>query len=378
MPHAPKPFFKAKRNTWYAEIRRTQHALGKHPEGLPPPAKKGGVLQAPPEILQAFYRLMADPEQAEGPGPRVREVPGQQQQLVLEVLDEFLEWCQKHKARATYAWYRDRIQAFVATIPGHLPVAELKPIHVERWVDAHPGWSASHQRGSKVAVQRAFSWAEKMGLVAVSPLRHLDKPEAGKREQVVSLVEYEALLKRYPDSFGELLQMAWHTGARPQESIRVEARHVDLAARRITLPPAEAKGKKRYRVIYLDDHALALVTRLAAEHPAGPLFRNADGEPWTAWAVNCRFGRLQLARGREELQKEGFTPDPAEVARLAATLPRTRRESGRTVQKSAKELAREARKKLVSAAARQRGDKFCLYAFRHNAASRIMPTRFAG
>lgn len=373
MPHAPKPFFKAKRNTWYVERGRTQHALGKHPDNLPLPVKKGGVWQAPPEITQAFYRLMAARPEGEETSPSVREVPGRERrQLALEVFDEFLEWCRKHREAATYVWYRDRIQSFVATVPRSLAVADLRPIHVERWVDAHPDWSASHQRGGKVAVQRAFSWAEKMGLVAVSPLRHLEKPEAGKREQTVSPEEYKALLKRYPDSFGELLRMAWHTGARPQESVRIEARHVDLAARRVTLPPREAKGKKRYRVIYLDDHALALVARLVAGRPEGPIFRNADGEPWTAWAVNNRFCRLQLARGREELRREGFAPDPDAVAGLAATLPRTRTVKGRTVEKSPGDLAREARKKLQSAEARKRGGKFCLYAFRHTFATRLL------
>ncbi len=42
MPHSPYPFFKQKRNRWYVEIDRVQHLLGKHPEDLPPPRKKGG------------------------------------------------------------------------------------------------------------------------------------------------------------------------------------------------------------------------------------------------------------------------------------------------------------------------------------------------
>jgi hypothetical protein len=105
MAHSPKPFFKANRNTWYAELNRVQHALGKHPEHLPPPLKKGGVWQAPSEIMSVFYKLMArDSEQA---AASVREVPGQT--LVLAVFDEFLDWRQKHKASLTYVWCRNRI-----------------------------------------------------------------------------------------------------------------------------------------------------------------------------------------------------------------------------------------------------------------------------
>ena len=369
MPHAPKPFFKANRNTWYVEIGRAQHVLGKHPADQPPPTKKAGVWQPPPEILQIFYRLMADPPKPEARRNDVREVSGQ---LVLEIFDEFLEWSRKHRAEATFRWYRDRIQAFVGTIERHLAVADLKPIHVERWVDSHPDWSTTHQRGCKIAVQRAFSWAEKMGLVTVSPIRRLDKPEAGKRDQVISAEEYAMLLARFDDSFGELLQMAWHSGARPQESIRVEARHVDLASRRITLPPKEAKGKKRYRVIYLNDHALTLITRLVAERPSGPLFRNSQGGPWKPWAVNNRFERLQQSLGCEELDTEGWKPDEDEVKRLAKTLPATCQIKGETVEKSQRTLLRQARNKLTAGEARKRGKRFCLYAFRHTFATRLL------
>ncbi|HEV3445237.1 MAG TPA: tyrosine-type recombinase/integrase [Gemmataceae bacterium] len=366
MPHFPKPFFKAHRDTWYVEINRTQHSLGKHPEDVPAPRKKNGTWQAPPEILTAFYKKMAE-VQEEQPQPAVREVLGQ---AAVAVFDDFLEWCQKHKAPLTYVWYHDRIQAFSRTIDKHLLVDELKPIHVERWVDAHPEWSASHQRGCKVAVQRAFSWAEKMGVIDKNPIRHLEKPQAGKREQLVSPDEYEQLLQHYPDeAFRDLLEMAWHTGARPQESTRIEARHVDLENRRVVLPPAEAKGKKRYRIIYLNDEALALVRQRAAERPAGPIFRNTKGQPWTAWAVNNRFCRYQQAMGRSKME----TPlEPEAVKALAATLRPVRMVDGKEVAKTEKELLREARKKLTARQAAGLGTKFALYSFRHTFANRLL------
>jgi hypothetical protein len=34
--HSPKPFFKAKRKTWYVEVGRVQHFLGNQPDHLPP------------------------------------------------------------------------------------------------------------------------------------------------------------------------------------------------------------------------------------------------------------------------------------------------------------------------------------------------------
>ena len=298
----------------------------------------------------------------------VREVPGQQ--LVVAIFDEFLDWCQKHKAPLTYVWYRDRIQSFARTIDKRLALAELKPILVERWVDAHPEWSASHQRGCKVAVQRPFTWAEKMGVIDRNPIRFLEKPEQGKREQVISPAEYAVIHNHFPDdAFRDLLEMAWHTGARPQESLKIEARHVDLPNRRIVLPPKEAKGKKRYRIIYLNDSALELVRLRSTEHPEGTIFRNSQGGPWTAWAVNNRFCRLQQALGREEVEE---ALDPEAVKEFAATLKPMRLDRGRQVAKTEKELLREARKKLRAKEAVKHGTKYALYAFRHTFANRLL------
>jgi integrase len=365
VPHTPKPFYKANRNTWYVELYRVQHVLGKHPAHLPPPIKRNGIWQAPPEIMDAFYKKMATKDEA----PPVREVFGQQ---VLAVFDQFLGWCQKHKAPLTYIWYRNRIQSFVATIDRHLSIEELKPIQVERWVDAHPDWSPSHQRGCKVAVQRALVWAEKMGVIDRNPIRYLEKPQIGKREEVISPEEYAMLLRHFPDeAFRDLLEMAWHSGARPQETIRIEARHADLPNRRAVLPPKEAKGKKRYRIIYLNDHALDLVRRRMTERPEGPIFRNTKGDPWTAWAVNNRFCRLQQALGRAKM----VPLDPEAIKAFSASLKPSKTVKGKEVPKSERELLREARKKLAAKEAAKHGKKFFLYAFRHTLANRLLAAK---
>jgi integrase len=374
MAHFAKPFYKQSRHAWYAELGRRQYPLGPNPPGRPRPRKKNGAWQAPPEILNAFEALKhrlriaaVEPVDQAGEGA-----------TVVEVFDEFLEWCRKHRTPRTYAWYQSHLQSFVrhehdGRAYKRLAVADLRPIHVERWVDAHPTWGPSHQRGAKVAVQRAFTWAEKMGLVAVSPVRHLPKPPAGRRERVISPAEHAAIRSHFGDPpFRDLLDMAWHTGARPQECVRVEARHVELEHRRVVLPPAEAKGKKRFRVIYLNDAALALVQRLVAAHPTGPLFRNRDGNPWTAWAVNNRFCRFQLRLGRAELRKGGFVPDAAEVAALAAGLAQKKANNAGVTAELETWAQGEARKRLVARAARRRGQKFCLYLYRHTFATRLL------
>jgi hypothetical protein len=87
MPHEPRPFYKAARRTWYVELDRTQHSLGKHPDGLPEPRKgKDGRWNAPAEVLQELRRVMA----AAGGAPPA-SAPAPEHPLVAVVLDRYLD-----------------------------------------------------------------------------------------------------------------------------------------------------------------------------------------------------------------------------------------------------------------------------------------------
>jgi integrase len=55
------------------------------------------------------------------------------------------------------------------------------------------------------------------------------KPAGGRRELVVSPEEFRTIMEKSRNrEFRNLLIVTWETGCRPQESLRVEARHVDL------------------------------------------------------------------------------------------------------------------------------------------------------
>jgi len=43
--------------------------------------------------------------------------------------------------------------------------------------------------------------------------------------------------------------------------------------------------------------AEAILKRHVEQYPEGPVFRNEDGQPWTAQAMACRFGRLKKHLG---------------------------------------------------------------------------------
>jgi len=277
VPHFPKPFFRTARNAWFVQIGPKQIKLGAVRD----------------EAFKLYHELMARPATTVA-----APSDSSPTQLVVVIVDEFLEWCEKHRSPDTYRWYKDRLNSFCQSIPADLAVDKFKPYHVQKWVDAREGLASGSRRNLIAAAKRALRWAEEQGYVDRSPLANMRKPACGRKEQIVSAAEYQRLLDRTKDQeFRDLLTVTWETGCRPQESLRVEARHVDLAGQRWVFPPSESKGKKTPRVVYLTAVAVEVCERLMKRHPTGELFRNVDGAPWTPDATNCRFQRIRKATG---------------------------------------------------------------------------------
>jgi integrase len=339
MPHYPKPFFRASRHLWYVQMDGKQVNLGPDRD----------------EAFRRYHELMGRPRE------EPRPVSGES---ALVVLEAFLDWCEKHRAPRTYDWYREYLESFARTLPRDLTIVQLRPIHVQRWVDAQPGWQTG-KRGAIIAVQRAFNWAAKMGLIESNPVRHVEKPRAGRRDLVITPDEFAWILSQVKDEpFRDLLTVCWETGCRPQEAIIVGARHVDLEGGRWVFPPEEAKGKRAHRVVYLTDKALEITRRLMGKWPEGALLRNIDGRPWHPYALNCRFGRLRLAHGRQRLRELGLMPP--KLKRLNAE-----QRQDPAVREAHQRAVRE-RRANIAELARRSGTKWCLYNFRHSFATRLL------
>lgn len=277
MSHYPKPFYREPRRLWYVQIDGKQINLGRDEA----------------EAHRRYHELMANRDTKP-------TVPEPRSDLVVNVLDAFLEWVQVNRAAKSYDWYQRHVQTFARSIPSTLLISQLKPFHITTVCDQHPKWKANTRNGFCRAIQRAFRWAERQGRIDRSPVAVVEKPPTESKDIVVSTEEYATVmgLVREP-RFRELLETAWESGARPQELRIIEAKHVDLEQARIVFPPKEAKGKKLYRVIYLTEEALVIVRRLVGEHPTGTIFRNSEGAAWTKDAINCAFCRLQKKLGRK-------------------------------------------------------------------------------
>lgn len=284
MAHFPKPFFRKPRQRWYVQLGGCQINLGPDRD----------------EAFRRYHELMASESKATATcaAASVR-ASAPSVQLVVVVIDAFLDNVQLERSPDTYRWYKDRLQRFVEAVPGDLSLTQLKPLHVRQWIDAMTDVSSGTRRNYCRAVQRAMKWAEEQGYIDRSPLANLRKPRGGKREQVVSSQEFTHLLAATKDEeFKNLLTMTWETGCRPQELLRVEARHVDVINSRWVFPASEAKGGRLPRIVYLTPLALEVTKTLVERYPVGPLFRNTDGVPWTPDACNCRFATLRKKLGK--------------------------------------------------------------------------------
>lgn len=344
MARAPKPWYWTERESWFVTIHKQRHDLG--------PNKAAAI--------KRFHELMAKPAK------RIVRTDS-----VLTIIDAFLDWTQKHKAADTYEWYRYRLQRFAERYPD-LTTAELRPFHVQEWADKYD-MALTSRRNYLRSVKRCFKWAAKQGYIDQSPLADLEVPAAENREDVVAEADFERMLSLIPDdSFRDLLIVSWETGCRPQESLRVESRHVDLANRRWVFRKSESKKKKISRVVYLPDAAFQIVERLVNAHSTGPIFRNSAGMRWTTSAVNCAFTRLRIRMGKQLMREQKLVVSDDEIAEFSQELKKQKTTKGVTRNKSNRELFLEARRKLTFRCALSLVPNLCLYAMRHSWATHAL------
>lgn len=346
MARTPTPWFRKSRNCWFVMLGGKQLNLG--------PDKK--------KAFEEFYRLMLDCKEA-----RIHK----KTETFTSLADRFLDWVQRKRSPETYEWYRYRLERFARKFPDLL-ADEVRPHHVEAWVDDY-NFSVTSRRNYMRVVKRCMSWAVKQGLLSFNPVAMLEVPAAENREIVFSESEFEELLRliRNP-SLTDLVVTTWETGCRPQESLRVESRHVDGKHKRWVIPRRESKTKELIRVIYLNDKAFEITDRLTKQYPEGPIFRNANGKPWTTDAVNCALNAIRHRLGREMMKQRGLTISEEQIGQTIKSLKPTKKSKGKEVKKTKSQLRSEAKVKLTNRLCIELTPSYSLYALRHSWATRAL------
>jgi integrase len=344
MARRAQPWYRADRKIWCVTINGTRHKLG---------SKKK-------EAFDRFHDLMRQ--------PRRQKVVADS---VAAIMDPFLDWVERNRSAATYEWYRCRLQSFVEQHP-QLTIDELRPHQVEKWAGL-PHLAQTSRRNLIRSVKRALKWAVAQGYIETNPIAHMEVPGGQAREVYITPEEFNKLLDYVVDpAFADLLTVTYETGCRPQESLRVEARHVDIAKCRWVFPPSEAKTKSMPRVVYMTERAAAITAILVKQFLTGPLFRNKNGRPWTKDAIGCAFDRLQVRMGKAVMKARGEKIDERNVAEFAKTLATHWTIRGEVQEKPKAELLAEARRKLTQKATRSLAPRYSLYGFRHSWATNAL------
>ena len=173
-------------------------------------------------------------------------------------------------------------------------------------MDDKDGWGNNTKHDFATAVNRAFNWAEKQGLIDRNPVA------PGREAGPGSRASWRSAPRISPRSWqvtGAEFPTCWirlGDGVRPQEIRQDRGQARDGRPNRIVFPPKEAKGKKCHRVVYLNQAGIrdAEAARRGSTRPV-PLFRNSEGAPWNKDSINCAFCRLRVRLAERLMEREG-------------------------------------------------------------------------
>jgi integrase len=188
-----------------------------------------------------------------------------------------------------------------------LPVDQLKPFHIDTWLQKHPSWKGG--RRTKIqAVKRALNYAAKGGLIAVNPIKGYHTPKQNARTTYITPEQEIELLTSANAAFAMAIKVLIRTGARPGcEFAKLTAKHVKDHGERMewVFQVDESKTKKLRVIRITDPEIIGIVREQIAKHPRGPIFRCGNGHSiWTRDYLSQRFTRL-----RKKLQKRGVEFD---------------------------------------------------------------------
>lgn len=286
----PKPWFRAANKTWYVCIDGKQHNLGKNEKAAD----------------KKFQALMRRGEAVD--------------YTVRQILQAYWKWAEKNLAESTCERRKPLLESFSKSITPTLKADALRAHHVQRWVDANDkkkvpvkgkgnqgkrlvsdqDISPTTARDNIATIKAVMNWARKMGYLEHNTIESMPKPAPRKREFYLPVESWPKLFDAATDQqFKDYLIFMLSTGARAEEIVKFEARH--LNGNRFVLPVAESKGRKRARVVYIPEEAMEIVKRLVKQWPEGKLFRNSQGNPFTKDSINRRFTRLKRVLNMPEL-----------------------------------------------------------------------------
>jgi integrase len=202
-----------------------------------------------------------------------------------------------HSRATNAAETADVHEMFLAGFMRHVGpklVTALVEADLDAWIEGMKTWNENTAVRARAVVLACLNFGvRKLGLPP-HPLKHVRAGSCDRRERILTDEERAKVRGAVAGPFADFVRALELTGARPfSEVAKVTAADCDLVAGTWTLQKHKNRRKKKVaRVIYLVPEMVELTRRLMKSRPAGPLFGNRSGRPWTRQALTARFRAL--------------------------------------------------------------------------------------
>lgn len=259
------------------------------------------------DLKAAHRRIVAAPAEAANtdPGEGV---------TLLEVCDAYLAKVKDDGALTTYKARGDILYDFCYGLParfrkggtptpkdrihpgyGSKLAADLLPIDLDRWLQAHPGWKGG-KRTKIQAVVRALNYGVESGLITGHALKGYKTPKNKARVTYITPEQEAALCEAAHPSLALAIKILIRTGARPgREFAALTAKHVKDHGERMewVFGAHESKTKKLRTLRITDPEIMRIVRQHVADHPKGSIFQSSQGTPWQRRNLTHRFNLVK-------------------------------------------------------------------------------------
>jgi len=220
-----------------------------------------------------------------------------------EVADAWLDHVEQSYDPERYRGCKARINEFLAYLGKDIKVRDMRPRHVENWINEKPGVRTDGTRRLyKAMILAALNWAAsgRVRMIAANPLRgKLALPEGGSRggEAIWTPKIFKIVTDNVNARFADFLRaLAW-TGARPSTVRKIEAHHYRPHLKVWDVEDiyrGRKSNRKTVRRIWLSPQMVEMVERLNKEHPEGPIFVNTKDRKYSGDAVTMMLFKLKL------------------------------------------------------------------------------------
>lgn len=209
----------------------------------------------------------------------------------------FAEWMETYKAPSgitekSLAMYREKYNGYIRPRIGTMKLKDVKPVHLQRILNAEAGRSKSHVSHLQTVMREIFGKARTTRLILYDPSEDLILPETtvGKRRSITDEERAHILAVAEDHPAGLWVLTILYAGLRPGETIPLIWKDIDFKANEIRIYKAAESGtdavknpktEAGFRDVPI--HA-ALLPRLRAAQgdPFSPVFTSIRGKPLTS------------------------------------------------------------------------------------------------